>query len=486
MRRKIVFGLLLVMLGGLVALLALRQPTPHEAPVVEVPRDDADDAGTSAEGPADAGGAATAASDAGGADGDPARPVRVVGMGWDVIAPGVLGNDGTDPGDESTFSRHGVQTHFGAVGGIADVERALAAGGEQDDGADIAIVPLPEVVAAWERLRALSPHVFFVVAWSRGRDGVYGLPGAGLVDAPTNADVKLVGRAGEPATFLALFSLSLSGVDLERVRIVDPADAAVATMKYAAVDRGASDADRRTAGRRVLVTTADASRLIPWVAIAPEGFLRAHADAVTSWTRGWLEGVVALREDVPTAARSVAGTPGAPEAVALLRRLGQLDFIGLRDNARVAGLSGRGAVTIDALFDRTWDTWREVGVLSTPAPDAVPAYTGTVVSLVRADLELARPPAAEARAIDHDADVLLRHALPAGRVDDAQLVSRIGLLGGVFERSALKVAVRGPRNGHQAAITRACERYDLSRTRFDRAARVPGRASAVIEVLAAP
>jgi hypothetical protein len=255
------------------------------------------------------------------------------------------------------------------------------------------------------------------------------------------------------------------------------------------VDRAAPDADAVSGSRRVLVTTADATRLVPYVAIAPEGFLLRHPEAVRAWAGAWLEGVEAMQSDVPGAARKVAAVKGAPEPLALLKHLGQVDFAGVASNARVAGLAGRGAVTVEALFARTWNLWREVGVLSTPVPEAAPLATSAITALV---LRGQGDPAGAAAAASEAAGKPNFRTRPILRItvreedDEGAGVRALGLAAGVFSRSALRVGVDRDESKSRQLVQQASERYDLSAVRMQTSPRLAPRRATVIEILAAP
>ena len=90
------------------------------------------------------------------------RPLRVVGLGWELIEPAVVANDGDRSGKQSAFAPSNLTAHLRAFKTAAEVEAALARGGHDEGGADVAILPLPEFVAAHERIKALSPTVFFI------------------------------------------------------------------------------------------------------------------------------------------------------------------------------------------------------------------------------------------------------------------------------------------------------------------------------------
>jgi hypothetical protein len=415
------------------------------------------------------------------ADRAPSRPIRVVAMGWDQLVPGIMASGGVASAADSEFARQGVETRFHAVQSMREVEAALARGGEVDGGADVAIVPLPAVVASYEDLRALAPQVFFVIGWSRGRDALTGIQARKLDGVPRRKDVLLVGQAGDTATLLALFMLDQAGVPLSQVKLIAPGDAARASAHLAAVDR--SQGGDAKGSRHVLVTTADATDLIPYVAITPGGFLQAHGQDLTGWARAWLGGVERMRVDMPGAARIVAALPGAPEPVVLLRQLGQIEFASLGENARLAGLSGRGAVTVAMLFQATWTLWRGIGVLSTPAPQSAPLSTQVITALVRTSAT--RPADRSQVKPSLDTAPIVRIDL-AGKRDDAEIVDRLGLAAGVFSRSALRVGVDRNKKRTQALIEQAVERFDLEGARIAPAHDLGKGRGAVIEALAAP
>lgn len=500
MRSKIVFGLLILMLGTLAVMLVMRpRDTQHEAPAIAAEPEASGGADAAEKGKAGGRGAAAAKkgkagagrrdasvaarADAG-ARGPLPRTLRVASMGWDVMAPGLLANGGTTTAPQSVYGQAHLVVSLSHASSLQNVERMLARGGEASDGADVAIVPLPTFAAAYERLRALQPCIFAVVAWSHGREALYGARTVSLA-APPSGEVKLVGGAGEPALFFASFLLERAGVAPARIRVVGERDSTAAAAPFAAVTRRG---DEPPGDRRLLASTADASRLIPWVAIAPRAFLDAHPEATRELLKGWLAGGERLSSDVPAAARTVAGIRGAPEAVDLLRLLGQLELSTLADEARAAGLSGRGAVTIETLFAQSWKTWRALGVLTTPQPDAAPLHTAALIDLVRADSERAMQPAPGRRGDPvFTGPPLLVAPIPGRRPDERAFVESLGLLAGIFERSPIRLTSRARPADLEPLLQQAIDRYDLDRTRFQLSPRpAPSGPQTAIEILPAP
>ena len=419
------------------------------------------------------------------------RPLRVVSMGWELMAPGVVANAGAKPGKQSLFKKNNLTVHFAGYRSMASIEAALARGGEEEKGADVAIVPLPSLVASFERLRALKPQVFFVVGWSRGRDGLVVGPKASL-RRPPRGTVNLVGEPGNPATFFSLFMMDLAGIPLSKVRLLKreavrsgssrPSYVYIVgkrTIRLRSVSKpkipfrtGTRPLARGSLpeGGKFLVTTADVPRLIPMVAVAPEGFIKAHGKALTVWGQVWMEGIQRMQDDVPGTARRLAKLKGAPHALDLLKRLGQLAPATLVDNARLVRLSGRDAVTLDVLFSHCWRIWRAVGVLSSPRPEITPLSVVTLSSVVRtfpSEVESIPAPAGgggkSAGKPSAEFRSLLVHHPAIKRWDQRTATGSVGFLGALFHYSKLQVSVRGSLGRGRGVVKSALSRFDLEK-----------------------
>jgi hypothetical protein len=504
-RQKIVAGILFGMLTAYGAILAVRPRGAHVAPT-PTPAASAG-AGSGAAGAAGAAGGHAAGAAAAGATGSAApagsgsasvdggvtplldRPLRLIVQGWELAVPGVLANGGLEPSPTAEMARAGLDLRVSVSTQATALENALARGGSDREGADVAVMPLPSFVASYERLRALSPEVFFVVGWSRGREGL--MASKDVLASPPSGEIKLAGAAGEPATFVALFALEAAGVPLSQIKLLPPGKAGESLLE--AVDRGALAPQLEHAHRTVLLTTADASRLVPFVAVAPHALIERQPAALAALARGWLLGQKQVEADPPAAARVVGAAPNAPGPLLLLKGLGEMTPSPLSDNARAVGLSGRGAVTLEALFQASWRAWRATGLLTTPAPDAAPIATSIIASLVRSDPALLGPSAPGAPApFKGDAAharALLVYRQPDGKLAEPALQEEIGLLAGVFERSALRVGIRGggvDKARTKKAIDAAVGQFDLHPSRLVPAGKLPDRAAASVEVLASP
>lgn len=396
----------------------------------------------------------SAAPDGGGATPDaPAEEepttLRVVGLGSDSLAPGILANRGRSPGEESRFSALGLHAHFRGTDDVTVVEHALALGGDDEQGAHLIVLPLPTFVAGYERLRALEPRIVGVAAWSAGRDALYA-PERDVLVQRRRGEVTVCGSASSPAAFFALYLMELAGYALDDTRV----GTCQGTQQWAAVDRTGE-----APSSRLVATTADASTLIPWVMVVPEAMLADTEDTTLArFLEGWFAGVSDLRADVPAAARAVA-EGGSP--VQLLQRLGQIEIADLAQNAEAFGLSGRGAVTVGALFEETWRVWRATGVLATPAPTSPPLDVRVVAAAVRVAPARPEPPSRAAASFETEPLLSLR----TQGLERADLIHRTGWIAGLFPRAGIELRQSLDERRRNALVDEVRSRFGLSEDR---------------------
>jgi hypothetical protein len=466
MRRVTTFVLLLGLLGGVGVMLSSRSGSDDAAGEATSDETDTQDDAVSDDSAREEPESRDTADDPAAPPEEEQRPLRVVGLGWEILAAGVLANDGLHPGERSTFKAAGLDAHFAAVADVDALQRQLARGGEDERGADVALLPLPDFVASYERLRGLDPQVFFIVGWSYGRDAVSSTRAQGLSKLPKGT-VTLMGAPGRAATLLGLFTLELAGVAPARVELLEPS--ASGRPMFTAVERSLRAGAREQDARDLLLTTADARELVPIIAIAPAGYLNAHTSTLVEWSRLWLSATEQLRADVPGASRRVAEEEGAPEPVDLLHGLGWIRDATLRDNAHLAGLAGRGSVTIDELFHRTWTLWRGVGVLSTPAPERVPMNNEIISRVALGGGVSDTAPKPKRRG---ELRQLFVHTIDGKQLDEHELVSDLGFIAGVFGRAELSLRVRKKAGDADELLATATKRFDLDEGRLRKGKRL--------------
>ena len=509
MKSYLTFFLVAVMSLGLVFLLVTRSRKDHPAPgvdpeYVEVAADAAApgaDAGA-AVALADAAAPIVAAEAA--APKPTERPLRVTTLGWELVAAGVA-LTAADGGATGPLIELAPEATLEAV------EARLARGGTDPVGADIAVMPLPAFVIAYDRLRALDPRAFVVVGFSHGREEVHAAPGALLKAPPAADEVKLVAlgpataadatakAAGtESATVLGLFALDLLGVQATRVRMIAPGAPEAKAALFSAVARGAADE------RKLAFSSADASRLIPIVAIAPKAQLDASEAKMRDFARAWLDGFERSRKDASNVARRLAnkealplaaGVGGAPEAISLLERLGQIEPAGLAQQRALIGASAKGPVTLETLAQRTWVIARAGGLTTSAAPSPLPIDDRIATAIGPAP----SPPPSNAPAGDAgSADAGAFAALPAGTTpllvyratdpasDAASVAAQIGFLSGVFEHAAFRVSAKGGEKAARVIAASARDGFNLPSTRLAVARGEPAGVFATVEVLGLP
>jgi ABC-type nitrate/sulfonate/bicarbonate transport system substrate-binding protein len=405
------------------------------------------------------------------------RAMRVVAPSWELAAALYVGNGGATTADASAASVAHLHVEVTVSPDPRDVENRIARGGGESDGADVAVLPLPAFVAAYERLRALEPQIVHVVGWSHGREVLLGTKDGALTKpAPVAGDVTVA--SDDPATTaLALFALDEAGTPPSRVRVApDPKGATLAALvRPLPADRPAD------APRRVLVTTADASRFVPFVAVAGRGFIDAHSDAMSALLRTWVDGASALRKDVPGAARRIATEPGALEPAAMLERLAWVSDPGPGDEAFALGVLGTDAVTVPVLFVRVWRLLRDAGALTSPAPGSVVATAPFSHAFAAIPARPALPPAGPD---DAPARVLLARRIAKG--DAEAVAAEMATLAGIFERSSVRITTRPASLAKDAADLASDHRGIRSGRLVVSPSPLVESGVALLEVLAAP
>jgi hypothetical protein len=402
------------------------------------------------------------------------RSLSVAGLGWELLAPALLAADGLKSTATSDFAKADVKVSISVASSMTDIERALASGGAGSGGADLALVPLSELSSAYERLRALDLRVFLVTGWSQGRDV---LTGTAFAKLPAAGSIGVEYSGGADALSLTLLTLDLAGIQLERLKIDERSPSALLRAKSGAIDDASKQED-------VLLSTREATRLLPYVLVAPRPLLEDREVVLAAFVRGWLAGVDALLKDRAKAARTLAAIDGAPEALSLLQSLGALEPTRLYDNAALLGLSGRGAVSIESLIDWQLRVRRAAHLGRASAPEVSLVDGRVVTRLVREHPKLAQPSELpKRRSSAAGALPLLERAFQ--KDDEEPLIEAVGVLAAVFPRHDVRLSARTAKVSAEW-LDRAETRYDIDRARLlSGSALKPGRA-ALLEVLRTP
>jgi len=415
------------------------------------------------------------------------RPLFVVGLGWDRLAPALLANAGKAPSKASSFSPSGLAVSVAPVDGLPDVIEALARGGGQEQGADVAIVPLPQWLAAQDKLQAIDPVVFYVAGWSHGREAVFGAPRADVA-APDDARPVRVGFKDIGPAYLALFGFDAEGITPPDISLIGAdADPAPSWQAVDVIDFEASTrSDVRPSMRW---TTSQASGLIPIVMVASRSWTETHPKALVAWLRGWLSGVGEVSGKVAEAARQLGRMDGAPQPLRLMRGLETWEPCSLKENLALFELDGPDAQPLRLVMRRTWNLLNR-SQLAAPVPRALPISADIVKAASRARLptDVGGTTAWSGVSVADETTggqhvVLTR---PLDDIDGYELARELAALGGAFPSSVLRVTPKKKNGPVQTAFELARALSSVPQTVVLADPNPDLSTAATIEVLLAP
>jgi hypothetical protein len=469
MRTYAVFLALVAMLAALGFLLVTSPREAYKAPAEE-PDPDALDGGAALS-DARAPDAAAAPLDGAAVVPPPAPPaskLRVAVLSWELAAP-IAGMDANAV--EATV-----------LSAPQAVETRLARGGDDAEGADVAIVPMAEFIGMYDRLRALEPSVVALAGYSHGKEELTA-PG----DAAAPKAGETVGTSGDAAaTMLALYALDFMRTDVSKVKLVsDPAD--VANAAWVAAPRAATK-------KRIVLSSADASRLLPDVIIAPRRTREAKKAELVRLISAWFEGTARVRGNAPGVAKELEARKAplfspasekAQGALAIVERLGQIEWVGPQENADAFGLNESKGAHVDELMTLSWRLLRTAGVVAASTPTQLPLTKDLVVEAAK--VPAGDGPKAPAELAD-DAGAPKGLAVLLTRryddLDEATLVADVGQTARLFDHAIVRITVRGGDKASRGVAQKA--RKDSFSERVYAGSAALGNAAAAIEVCVAP
>lgn len=302
------------------------------------------------------------------------RPL-VVGINtWAGHAPGVVFNDGMEPGASSLYKKK-----FGL-----DVKFVLL----EDPAAKLAAFRKGEIDIMWNTVDNWAREAsvleeqnqkaksILMQDWSRGGDGIVAL--ASIKSIEDLKGKKIACTQLTPSHFLLLYLLAQSGLSPEdrtalekSIIFTQDAPAAAAMFKARQVDAAVTwepdlsgAATARGDEARILVSTAAATNIIADTLVARQQLIDQAPQTVRDFVQGWFEGIEIIKRD-PASSYALVGKALKLDADTVSGMLSGLKLTPYADNAQFYGLTG-GKPHFETLFDTAFVIWRKKGLVTRP------------------------------------------------------------------------------------------------------------------------
>jgi hypothetical protein len=247
------------------------------------------------------------------------------------------------------------------------------------------------------------------------------------------------------------------------------------------------------------MSTDDASRFVPFVAIAPKSALDAKGEQWNAFARAWIDGMGRASKDANAAQKLAAktgvslaaGVGGAPEAIVLIERLGKIETTAADKQQAWIGVNAKSPVTLATLLQRTWQLERAAGIVSSAAPEPLPIDARVATAIAPAPAEKQHGDSGDADAgatfapIPAGATTLVVYRAAADANADS-IAAQIAFLAGVFERASFRVTAKGGDKAAKAIAVLARDKNGVAQTRLATATGEPQGTPASVEVLALP
>jgi len=300
------------------------------------------------------------------------RPLVVAINTWAGHSPGIVFNDGLEPGPASQYKqRYGLDVKFVL---LEDPAAKLAAFRKGD--VDI----MWDTVDNWAReasvLAEQNQKAKSVVMqdWSRGGDGIVSVSSISSVEDLRGK--KIACTQFTPSHFLLLYLLAQSGLSPDdrgtvekNIVFTQDAPAAAAMFKAKQVDAAVTwepDLSGAVTARgdeaHVLVSTTAATNIIADTLVARQDVIDQAPETVRDFVHGWFDGIEMMKSD-PASTNAVVGKALKLDNETVSGMLSGLKLTPYADNAQFYGLSG-GKAHFETLFDTAFVIWRKKGLVT--------------------------------------------------------------------------------------------------------------------------
>lgn len=300
------------------------------------------------------------------------RPLVVAINTWAGHAPGIVYNNGLEPGPASLYKKNlGLDVKFVL---LEDPAAKLAAFRNGD------VDVMWNTVDNWAREASIlaeqnqKAKSIIMQDWSRGGDGIVSL--ASIKSVEDLKGKKIACTQFTPSHFLLLYLLAQSGLSPDDRAAVEKAivftqdaPAAAAMFKAKQVDAAVTwepDLSGAVTARgdeaHVLVSTTAATNIIADTLCARQNVIDQAPETVRDFVRGWLDGIEMMRKD-PAGSYAVVGKALKLDNETVSGMLSGLKLTAFADNAQFYGLAG-GRAHYETLFDTAFVIWRKKGLVT--------------------------------------------------------------------------------------------------------------------------
>jgi outer membrane protein OmpA-like peptidoglycan-associated protein/ABC-type amino acid transport substrate-binding protein len=300
------------------------------------------------------------------------RPLVVAINTWAGHSPGIVFNNGMEPGDSSNYRRkYGMDVKFVLIEDPAAKLAAFRKG---------AVDIMWNTVDNWAREASIlaennqQAKSVMMQDWSRGGDGIVSLASINSIEQLKGH--RIACTQFTPSHFLLLYLLSQSGLSAEDRAAVEKgiiftqdAPAAAAMFKAKQVDAAVTwepDLSGAVTARgdeaHVLVSTTAATNIIADTLCARQDLIDHAPETVRDFIHGWFDGIEMMKTD-PANSYAVVGKALKLDTDTVSGMLSGLKLTPYADNAQFYGLSG-GKAHYETLFDTAFVIWRKKGLVT--------------------------------------------------------------------------------------------------------------------------
>jgi NitT/TauT family transport system substrate-binding protein len=314
------------------------------------------------------------------------RPLRVGVVTWPGYAGGIMANNGFKPNKNCDyFQKYNLCVEFLLMEDLDVRKAAFAKGGP--DGVDIVWSTVDTTSSEFPGFiqSGVQARSIMQVDWSRGGDAI--VADASIKNIEGLAGKKISVTTGSPSQWLLEYNLNNSHLDESQKDWInknlvgknaspDALADFVANRVDAAVvwEPDVSAALKNRPGAHILVSSAQARKLIADVMIARADFIKDHPDVIQAFIEGWIGiGTVNANAHPDTVVQllmdnePVYKTIGEADTKATLSTV---HWATLSDNAEMFNLDGQDPSGVPPLYDRIFDesarTWVKLGAIASP------------------------------------------------------------------------------------------------------------------------